>query len=138
MSRKQPRGARPPGKPTDVGYGRPPVTHQFKPGQSGNPRGRPKGTKNEATMLHEVLNRRIEVRQNGMLRRVTVLEALLLRSVEDGLKGNPKAAAFLLNRHAMAERGNPDPQTSDEEDKHVIESFARKVEAEFKSKEELK
>ena len=36
-----------------VGYGRPPVNRQFKPGQSGNPRGRPKGSKNFPTMFAE-------------------------------------------------------------------------------------
>jgi Family of unknown function (DUF5681) len=45
-----------------TGYGRPPIEHRFKPGQSGNPRGRPKGKKNEATILHELLNRKITVR----------------------------------------------------------------------------
>jgi Family of unknown function (DUF5681) len=43
-------------------YGRPPIEHRFKPGQRGNPRGRPKGRKNEATILHELLNRKIIVR----------------------------------------------------------------------------
>jgi hypothetical protein len=38
---------------SDVGYGRPPRAHQFKPGQSGNPTGRPRGAKSEATMLRE-------------------------------------------------------------------------------------
>ena len=34
-----------------VGYGRPPKATQFKPGRSGNPRGRPKGAKSEDTMI---------------------------------------------------------------------------------------
>lgn len=38
----------------DVGYGKPPTTHQFKPGKSGNPRGRPKGSRNVVTEITDV------------------------------------------------------------------------------------
>ena len=40
----------------DVGYGKPPRSRRFKPGQSGNPKGRPKGAKNRDTILRELLN----------------------------------------------------------------------------------
>ncbi|MGY4185917.1 DUF5681 domain-containing protein [Bradyrhizobium sp. USDA 4459] len=61
MSRRKP----PSGKRSDVGYRRPPREHQFKPGQSGNKSGRPKGSKNEATIIDQLLNRKIEIRENG-------------------------------------------------------------------------
>ena len=52
-----------------VGYGRPPKEHQFKPGQSGNPKGRPK--RQSATTLHgaiaEGLQETVTVRINGRL-----------------------------------------------------------------------
>lgn len=38
---------------------------RFKPGKSGNPKGRPKGSKNRATLLEEVVNVRIQVSENG-------------------------------------------------------------------------
>jgi hypothetical protein len=52
-----------------VGYRRPPKEHQFKPGRSGNPRGRPKGSKNEATIWRDVLSKRIPIREGGKTRR---------------------------------------------------------------------
>ena len=40
------------GKKThEVGYGKPPKAHRFKPGRSGNPRGRPKGSRNKGRLL---------------------------------------------------------------------------------------
>jgi hypothetical protein len=38
-------------KDYEVGYGRPPIHTRFKPGQSGNPAGRPKGAQNFATEI---------------------------------------------------------------------------------------
>jgi Family of unknown function (DUF5681) len=51
--------------PDKVGYGRPPKATQFKPGNSGNPKGRPKGPKSVGAVLYGILHRRIEVTENG-------------------------------------------------------------------------
>ncbi len=42
-------GLKPPSEPTafEVGYGKPPIASRFVPGQSGNPKGRPKGARNK-------------------------------------------------------------------------------------------
>src|SRR6478609_2109109 len=37
--------------PVAVGYGRPPAQTRFQSGQSGNPGGRPKGSRNKATAV---------------------------------------------------------------------------------------
>ena len=112
----------------EVGYRRPPQAHQFKPGQSGNLRGRPKGAKNEATILRELLNRKIDVRRGRRMRRITILEAILLQFVEDALKGNSKSAGFLLNRYAATQVS--DAQPSDDPNEGVYEAmvdFARRI-----------
>jgi hypothetical protein len=122
---------------TDVGYGRPPVEHQFKPGQSGNKRGRPKGSKNEATIMSELFNRRIDIREKGKTRKATVLEGILFRFIEDALKGNAKAASFLLNRKQIIESSEmPAAETLDMDDQNVLEFFKQQLEERLKNKEE--
>ncbi len=125
--------ARTPAKRPDVGYGRPPVEHRFKPGQSGNPRGLPKGSKNEATIIAELLGRRFEVRQEGKVRTISLLEAILVRFAEDALLGNSKSATFLLNRKMLAESSEPPAiAVPDSNDKKVLEFYARELEEQFK------
>lgn len=116
----------------EVGYGRPPRAHQFRPGQSGNPKGRPKGAKNEATILRNTLNRQIASREGGKIRNISVLEGILLRFTEDALKGNPKSAAFLLNRYGLAERTAPETGDLDQDDREVLASYMRDLEARLK------
>jgi hypothetical protein len=86
-----------------VGYGKPPKQHQFQPGQCGNRKGRPKGLKNTLTLLRDILDRKIEVRVGGTLRKMSVREAILTRFAEAALKGDTKSAAFLLQRYDMIE-----------------------------------
>jgi Family of unknown function (DUF5681) len=111
-----------------VGYRRPPRGHQFKKGLSGNPRGRPKGTKNESTILKELLlERRVKIREGGRRRSVPVLEAMLLRFAEDSLKGDTKSAAFLLNRYGQQVSGEVEQPESSEDDREILEAFIRRA-----------
>jgi len=58
----------------EVGYGKPPCHTRFVKGQSGNPRGRPPGTKNLKTLLSEALNEMVIVTDNGRSRKITKRE----------------------------------------------------------------
>jgi Family of unknown function (DUF5681) len=96
----------------NVGYGKPPQARQFRPGESGNPKGRPKGSKNTATLLRELLDRKIEMRTGDSIRKVTVREAILTRFADSALKGDRNSAAFLLQRYDLADVAL-DPVTND-------------------------
>jgi uncharacterized protein DUF5681 len=110
-----------------VGYGRPPKKHQFKPGQSGNKRGRPKGAKNESTILREILlQRKVPMRDGGRMRKVQVLEGMLLRFAEDSLKGNTKSAAFLLNRFGQYVSGEIQRDGLNPDDREILDSYLGK------------
>ena len=55
----------------EVGYKRPPAHSQFRKGQSGNPKGRPKGAKSFRTLAREALNEPVRVTENGRVRTLT-------------------------------------------------------------------
>jgi hypothetical protein len=117
--------ARPTSDDNDVGYGKPPRANQFKPGQSGNPKGRPKGAKSEATILHELLQQKIDLNHRGKTRKITILEAMLRRIAEDSLKGNTRSAAFLLNRLREMTANEPDETDLSEDEKTVLETYLK-------------
>jgi hypothetical protein len=108
-----------------VGYGKPPRAHQFKPGESGNPAGRPKGRKSEARMLDELLFKRIPVRQGGRELRMTVVEAMFRRLAEDSLKGNIKAAGFLFNRLGAISAEQPQQTELTDDDQEVLQAYLK-------------
>ena len=116
----------------DVGYGKPPRSHQFKPGQSGNPKGRKKGIKNEVTILQELLQHKVSLSERGKTRKIILLEAILRKVAEDCLRGNIKSVGFLLNRYYAAAAGDTAQGDLSEDDKAVLEAYLR----EFKNKPE--
>jgi hypothetical protein len=119
--------ARPTSDDNDVGYGKPPRANQFKPGHSGNPKGRPKGAKSEATILHELLQQKIDLNRRGKTRKITILEAMLRRIAEDSLKGNTRSAAFLLNRLREMTANEPDETDLSEDEKTVLETYLKEL-----------
>ena len=117
------------GIPSDeyVGRGHPPRAHRFKPGESGNPSGRRKGSKNESTLLREILLQKLKIRSGGRLKTISVLEAILRRLVEDSLRGSIKSAAFILNRYAAMVSGELPPTDVSDDDREILEAFARRL-----------
>lgn len=84
-----------------VGYKRPPVHSQFKPGVSGNPRGRRKGYSNIKEEIQQVYLRKLTVQDGLKKQRIPKIVLLYNAILNEGLKGN-KAAVLLAAK--MAER----------------------------------
>ena len=80
----------------EIGYRRPPASGRFRPGTSGNPRGRPKGSRNFITLLEQELNKTISVTENGRKRKLTRLQAIVKRMVNSALNGDQRALLNLL------------------------------------------
>lgn len=81
----------------EVGFGKPPKHTRFKRGQSGNPKGRPKGARNFTTEVREELSESIPIREGGKVRRVSKRRAILKAQVAKALNGDPRAAGIVLN-----------------------------------------
>jgi len=89
----------------DVGYRKPPKKTQFKPGTSGNPKGRPKRKPWVlADIIRGVLGTPIEYRERGRVKTVTRQELLLKMLVEQAIKGDLHAAEDVLKVRAHAQR----------------------------------
>ena len=80
----------------EVGFGKPPGATRFQPGQSGNPRGRPKGAKNKKPALNE-----------ERLRDIILSEAYRTIKVRDGEKSVsvPIAQAVVRSLAVNAAKG---------------------------------
>jgi len=111
-----------------VGHGRPPREYTWQPGYCPNPKGRPKGRKNEATIWKEILGRKVSLPIGGRPKKVTIQEAIQYRIANDALGGNIKSAGFILNRFATIVTGEGAPAADlSEDDRAVLEAFARRL-----------
>jgi hypothetical protein len=79
-----------------VGYKRPPVRSRFKPGQSGNPSGRAKGSQNFKTLFNKILNEEVSLREGSDVRKVSKAEALMRGLVVGALKGDTRSLGTLF------------------------------------------
>ena len=93
----------------DAGWGNPPTPARFQPGRSGNPAGRPKGLRNMATELRQILAEQISIRAEGQLKRVTKQHALASALVTAAIEGDLRATAIVMNHlHRSSLNGSGD------------------------------
>jgi hypothetical protein len=89
----------------DIGHGRPPKQSQFKPGVSGNPKGRPKRKPDDVSeVIKAALNAPIQIRNQRRTKSVTRTEVGLKKLVDNAVRGDSTAAAALLQIRTQVSR----------------------------------
>jgi hypothetical protein len=111
----------------EVGYGKPPKHTRFQPGRSGNPQGRPKGTKNLKTDLMEELGEKILIREGEQSRRVSKQRAVVKALVTRTLKGDARAAGLLLSMMMrLLDTGEGAPEAAEplhDDEREILQAF---------------
>jgi Family of unknown function (DUF5681) len=99
MSKSEPPKALPAGS-DKVGYGKPPKHTQFKKGQSGNPKGRPKQVQAHmpvSRIIRHSLSEEIQGQVNGKTRKMTKLAAIIEVQSAKALRGDTRAAKLVID-----------------------------------------
>lgn len=91
----------------EVGYGKPPRHTRFKPGVSGNPRGRSRRSKDIDTLFEQQLDQLVTVTREGRKARITLRELVVMNAVKAAANGDSRARELVF-RH-IRESGKPDP-----------------------------
>jgi hypothetical protein len=79
-----------------VGYKRPPMHSRFKPGQSGNPSRRAKGSQNLKTLFNKILKEQVSLREGTDVRKVSKAEAIMRGLIVGALKGDGRSMGTLF------------------------------------------
>jgi hypothetical protein len=116
-----------------VGYGKPPRHAGFQKGRSGNPKGRPKGSKNLATLLNQALDEKVMVTEDGRRRRVTKRELVINQLVNKSASADLRAIKQLTDIVQGVERRSEASAAPSERaqltapDKEVVELFVARL-----------
>ena len=104
---------------TKRGYKNPPKEHQFKKGESGNPKGRPRKKKQSSSdtgldliaSIHRELGKTISVQENGQHKEVTKLDAFSAQLVAQSVNGKPSQQKMLLSLLTLHKHEETEQQT---------------------------
>jgi hypothetical protein len=107
----------------EVGYAKPPKATQFKPGNKLG-KGRPKGSKNLATIVNETFGAKVPAKINGKTKKVSKIELTVLQLANKASSGDPKAIAKALELYQQHGPQEPVGEISEEETAYDLETIA--------------
>ena len=114
----------------DVGFGKPPRHTRFRKGTSGNPKGRPRGTRNLATVLERTLKEKVVINESGIRKTVTKLEAAVKQLVNKAASGDLVAMRQLSSLAGSAEiepQADQNGSTLEEADQKIVNRLLKKL-----------
>lgn len=111
------------------GYMKPPRDKQFQPGQSGNSKGRPRGSKNTYKLLDDILNEKVQITKDSHPIKINKKTAILLQAANKATKGDLKALQILLPHMLVADSKNEElikvSAAIKQDDMKIIEQFIK-------------
>ena len=113
-----------------VGYGKPPGASQFQKGVSGNPKGRPKGTKNLSTIVLQESRQKVRVKGPRGSRTVTKLQAVVMQLGNKSAQGDLRASRefiALVQRSEESAASGAGTIPVHELDQQVMENLRRRM-----------
>jgi len=117
-----------------AGYGQPPRDTRFKKGQSGSPKGRPRGCKNLATLLEREFDTPVVIREQGQSKRITKREAAIKQLTNRMVSGDPRAIPYLFKlMEQQAVTATVAPSTAAAGDEVIDPEDARKLQEKWKA-----
>jgi hypothetical protein len=119
-----------------VGYRKPPKSGRFKPGRSGNPRGRKTGARNLRTYLREELARSVRVPVDGGQRNMPKVQLIAKQLVNASIKGNLKSIEFLLKLVDLMAPGESEgeaPRPMSDQERQLLLDFLSSVDTATKT-----
>ena len=123
-----------------TGYANPPKETQFKKGQSGNPKGRPKGDKNYLALANRELSQKVSIMENGRRKTLSKKGVFVKTTINKGIAGDKKFTniAYIMMQDAERynERKKHDEKEQSKINQNIIENFRKRVLEENKEGEE--
>jgi hypothetical protein len=120
-----------------IGYGKPPPQNRFQKGQSGNPKGRPRGSRNLSTIMERALNEKVTIKENGRQRSITKREAAVKQLANKSAGGDLKSIQVLLNflmpREKSADASDAQSETFDAADAEVMKGILERFSCQKKN-----
>lgn len=113
------------------GFCVPPKEYQYQKGQSGNPRGRPRGVRNRNTIVREQMKHKITLKTpDGGIRRVSTKEGIIAKQTNKALQGDLNSAKWIMELSDVADAEYEAMSTAREQlnhdDKLILQQYIKR------------